>query len=82
MLVFGCLLCEWSCRGEAHQSPFGLDEGPVLAIHLVVKSAGVAQVVARPVPPPQRGGGGTAVHALTALCIEFKRRAQGEILYN
>lgn len=57
-----------SCCG---QSALGLDEGPVLAVHLVVEAAGVAQVVARPVPPPQGRGRGSAVHTLAALCAEF-----------
>lgn len=64
----------WGNGGLAvtHQSAFGLDQGPVLAVHLVVEAAGVAEVVARPVPPPQRRGGGSAVHTLAALCAEFR----------
>lgn len=50
-----------------HQSPLGLDEGPVLAVHLVVQSAGVTEIVSCAVPPPQRGGSSAAVHALTTL---------------
>ena len=44
------------------------DEGPIGAVHLVVEAAGVAEVVAVAVPPPQRGGGGRAVDALATLC--------------
>ena len=50
-----------------HQSPLGLDQRPVLAVHLVVEAAGVAEVVSVPVTTPQRSGGGPAVHALTTL---------------
>lgn len=59
----------WSWACGTHQSAFGLDQRSVLAVHLVVQAAGVAQVVAGAVPSPQRGGGGTAVHTFTALCI-------------
>lgn len=44
-----------------------LDEGPAEAVHLAVEAAGVAQVVAGAVPPPQRRLDGTAVHALATL---------------
>ena len=54
-------------RSLSYQSPLGLDEGSVLAVHLVVQAAGIAQVVAIPVPAPQRGGGGSAVDALSTL---------------
>jgi len=69
---------------KTHQSTFGLDERPVLAVHLVVQSAGVAQVVAGAVSPPQRGGGGTAVHAFTSLWVEFRKEGEKrrQILYN
>lgn len=50
-----------------HQSAFGFDEGSVLAVHLVVQAAGVAQVVSSVVTSPQRRGGGPTVHTLTAL---------------
>ena len=52
---------------KTYESSFGFDERPVLAVHLVVEAAGVAQVVARPVPPPQRRGRRPAVDALAAL---------------
>lgn len=35
-----------------HQSPLRLDERSVLAVHLVVEAAGVAEVVAGAVSPP------------------------------
>lgn len=44
-----------------------LDERPVGAVHLVVETAGVAQVVASGVAAPQRRGHGAAVHALPAF---------------
>ena len=50
-----------------HQSPLGLDQRPVLAVHLVVEAAGVAEVMSVPITTPQRGGGGPAIHALTTL---------------
>ena len=50
-----------------YQFALGLDEGPVLAVHLVVEAAGVAQVVPVPVPPPQWRRCGATVHTLTAL---------------
>ena len=51
-----------------HQSSLGFDERPVGAVHLVVEAAGVAEIVSRPVSPPQRRGGGPAVHTFPALC--------------
>lgn len=56
-------------RSRTHQSTFGLDKWSVLAVHFMVQSTGVAQVVAGTVPSPQGGGGGTAVYTFTALCI-------------
>ena len=35
-----------------YQSSFGFDKGSVLAVHFVVESAGVAQIVSRAVPTP------------------------------
>lgn len=50
-----------------HQPALGFDERSVLAVHLVVQPAGVAQVVSGAVASPQRRGGGSAVHTLAAL---------------
>lgn len=50
-----------------------LDEGPAEAVHLAVEAAGVAQVVAGAVPPPQRRLDGTAVHALATLGQVFQQ---------
>lgn len=61
-----------SGSSRCRQSAFGLDQGPVLSVHLVVEAAGVAEVVARSISPPERGGGRTTVHTLTALCAEFR----------
>jgi hypothetical protein len=46
----------------------GLDERSIRAVHLVVEAAGVAEVVAVPVPPPEGGGGSTAIHTFPTLC--------------
>ena len=51
----------------AYQSPLWFDERPVLSVHFVVETAGVAEVVPVAVSPPKRGGGGAAVHTLAAL---------------
>lgn len=58
--------------GEAHsagggQPALGFDEGPIDAIHLVVEAAGVAQVMPRPIPPPEWGGHGSTVDTLSAF---------------
>ena len=53
---------------KTYQSPLWLDKRSIGPIHLVVEAAGIAEVVAIAVPPPQRGGGGATVHALTAFC--------------
>lgn len=65
----GCLAVSTTGASSSgcRQSALGLDEGPVLAIHLVVQSAGVAQVVASTIPSPQGGGGGSTVDTLTSL---------------
>lgn len=50
-----------------HQPALGFDEWSVLAVHLVVQPAGIAQVVSGAVTSPQRGGGGSTVYTLAAL---------------
>ena len=50
-----------------YQSSFGFDKRPVLSVHLVVEAAGVTEVVAVPIPPPQRGRGCSTVHTLATL---------------
>lgn len=52
---------------ETHQSSLWFNERPVDPVHLVVESAGVTQVMTRPVPPPQRSGHRPAVHTLSTL---------------
>lgn len=52
---------------RTHHSLLRLDEGPAEAVHLAVETAGVAQVVAGAVPPPERRLDGAAVHALATL---------------
>ena len=49
------------------QPPLGLHQRPVGPVHLVVEAAGVAEIVAVAVPPPERGGGRPAVDALPTL---------------
>ena len=43
----------------------GLDQRPVGAVHLVVKTAGIAEIVPGVVSPPEGGVGHTAVNALS-----------------
>lgn len=50
-----------------YQSTFGSDEWSVLAIHLVVKSTCVTQIMACAISPPQGSGGSPTVHTLTSF---------------
>lgn len=69
----------WSTSPSASHLPsVRPDEGPVGAVHLVVKAAGVAQVVSRAVPAPQRRGHGAAVHTLPALRAHVVNQVWGE----
>jgi hypothetical protein len=54
-------------RALQTQSSFGFDERPVLSIHLVVKSARIAEVVSCSVASPQRRARRTAIDALPTL---------------
>lgn len=56
-------------KGSAvtHQPSLRFDERSVDAIHLVVQSAGIAQIVASPIPPPEGGRHRPAVHTLSTL---------------
>lgn len=54
--------CSPCCR----QPSLGLDKGPVLPIHFMVESAGIAKVVPGTISPPQWGRGCPAVHTLPA----------------
>ena len=54
-------------KQATYQSALWLDKWPVLSIHLVVETAGVAEVVAVAVPSPQRGGGGATINTLPAF---------------
>ena len=60
---------------STYQSPLWFDKWSVLAVHLVVEAAGVAEIVAVAVPPPERGGGRPAVDALPTLCNRAGIRA-------
>lgn len=55
-----------------------LDEGPAEAVHLAVEAAGVAQVVAGAVPPPERRLDGAAVHAFATLGGQVLQQVCGE----
>lgn len=56
-----------------HQSSLGLDKGSVDAVHLVVQPAGVTQVVAGTIPPPEGGWHRPAVHTLSPLSKVIKQ---------
>lgn len=64
-----CVTVGTQCTGPLadNQSLLGSDQGSVLAVHLVVQSTGVAQVVACTIPTPQRGGCGSTVNTLSGL---------------
>ena len=51
----------------AYQSLLGLDQGPVGAVHLVVETTGVTEIVTVAVTSPQRGRGGATVDTLATL---------------
>ena len=51
----------------AYQSPLGLDERPVLSVHFIIETTGIAEIVTIAVPPPQRCRGRPAVHTLSSL---------------
>lgn len=53
--------------GTTHQPSLGLDEGPVLSVHLVVEPAGITQVMPGSISSPERGGCRPAVHTLPAF---------------
>lgn len=63
------------CSLTHNQSFFWPDQRSVLAIHLVVQSAGVAQVVACAITSPQRGGSGPTVHAFSGLWCGYSKLA-------
>lgn len=57
-----------TCPSCCRQPSLGLDEGPVLSVHLVVEPAGVTQVMPGSVSSPERGGCRPTVHTLPAFC--------------
>lgn len=67
---------------ETHQSLLGSDQRSVLAVHLMVQSAGVTQVVACSVPSPQWRRSGSAVYTLPGLCQIGKIKSQLEVVQN
>lgn len=50
-----------------YQSSGLFDQRPIHAVHFVVQAAGIAQVMAGAVAPPQGRRNGTAIHTLAAL---------------
>ena len=61
-------MARWRGAGlRAYQAALGLHQRPVGAVHLVVQTACVAEVVSVAVPPPQGRRGGATVHTLTTL---------------
>lgn len=69
-----------TCPLAHNQSLLGSDKWSVLAVHLVVQSTGVTQVVACTIPTPQRGSCGSTVNTLSGLwsgyphlVVEFRR---------
>lgn len=57
-----CACVEW--HAFKYQSTRLLDEWPIHAVHLVVETAGIAQVMAGAVATPQRRVDRTAIYAL------------------
>ena len=55
-----------------HQASLGFDERSVDAVHLVIKSTSVAQVVTSTIPPPEGGWHCPTVHALSPLSEVIK----------
>jgi hypothetical protein len=55
---------------KTNQAPGRLDKRSVDAVHLVVESARVAEIVPGAVPPPQRRRDGSAVDALSPVGAE------------
>ena len=55
------------CSRTHHPAVLRFDQRSAGPVHLVVEPAGVAEVIAVAVPPPERGDGGEAVDALPAL---------------
>ena len=51
----------------AYQSSLGLDKRPVLSVHFIIETTGIAEIVTIAVPPPQRCRGRPAVHTFSPL---------------
>lgn len=58
---------------RGRQSSLGFDKGSVDAIHLVVESTGITQVMTGPIPPPQGGRHRPTVHTLPSLSKVIKQ---------
>ena len=60
-------LMRWWWKGIAYQPSLGFDQGSVLAVHFVVESACIAEIVARSVAPPQWSRSCSTVYTLPTL---------------
>lgn len=69
----------WVSLGT-YQASFRLDEGSILAVHLVVKSAGVAEVVSGAVSSPQRRRCRSAIHTLATLYRNSTNKAKVKLI--
>lgn len=74
--------CVTVCVSGSYQSLLGSDQWSVLAVHLVVQSTGVTQVVACAIPAPQRGSGGSTVNTLSGLCLEWENTHLSLTMYH
>lgn len=74
--------CVTVCVSGSYQSLLGSDQWSVLAVHLVVQSTGVTQVVACAIPAPQRGSGGSTVNTLSGLCLELENTHLSLTMYH
>lgn len=52
---------------KTYQSLFGLDEWPIVTVHLVVEAACVAEVVTSAISAPERGGCCATVDTFASL---------------
>lgn len=59
---------EWSCVLQTYHSSLWFHQGPTCAVHFVVKPAGIAQVMAITIPPPQGSWSSSTIDTLTTLC--------------
>lgn len=65
--LFFVVVTRTGCSLLAYHAPWLLNQWPIHAVHLVVKAAGVAEVMAGAVSSPERSRHRSAIHALTTL---------------